>query len=361
MNVKNLYSGTMLHILHLRPKVTAALLALYFFYGASAQVLMGQAVRSQMVSLQPGWNAVYLEVDPSVADPSGFLGDLPVDIVATHIAPLQPGQFVRDPTADLHLVYGWSVWYAPEREDAVLTTLYAIQGGRSYLMHAQTNVTFAVSGAVASSDHKWEPNTYNFVGFPVVDPGGPTFAAFFHPSPAHRHNRIYRLVEGTWRQVTHPANTVMRAGEAFWIYTEGRSDYRGPLEVRAASAFGVFLSGGASSEILFRNRSAHPMTFSVEHVVDGNDDIPMAVEVPAYDEEAPGFRHVTYTFEEGGWTQPFPTLEAGQGVRLPLRLHLPAASPGRQFSLLRVESDLGTVVYVPVTAMRDEVRTTSVP
>ncbi len=342
-------------------KGSASILVFLVLCSAASHRLQAQPVRTQTVALETGWNAVYLEVDPPVADPAVFFADVPVDIVASHIAPVRGRQFVRNPSADLHLVYGWSVWYAPAREDAMLTTLYALQGGFGYLMHAKTNVTFEVTGEVQTANPKWTPDAFSFVGFPVQSPGAPTFSAFFQPSRAHRHNRIYRLVEGTWRQVTHPEDVEMRAGEAFWIYTEGRSDYRGPLEVRSESALGVFLSGGSSSDLVFRNRAAHPITFSVEHVVDGNDDIPMAVEVPAYDQEAPGFRRVTHTFEAGGWTQPFPTLEAGQGIRLPLRLHLPAASDGEQFSLLRITCDMGTLVYVPVTALRDELQTTGAP
>ncbi len=316
-----------------------------------------QPVHTQTVDIQPGWNAVYLEVDPRPADPSALFAGLPIDVVATHIAPARGSQFVSNPGADLHLAYGWAVWYAPEREDTLLTTLYAVQGGRAYLLHARTNATLQIQGEVPTVSQVWTPDAYNFVGFPLRHPGGPTFGEFFGPSPAHRHNRIYRLVNGTWRQVTQPNTTVMRAGEAFWIYTQGRSDYRGPLDVRAASSFGVFLSGASSSDIIFRNLASHPITFTVAHVPGDHDDIPMAIEMQAYDEEAPGFRTVTYTFEQGGWVQPFPPLASGAGIRLPLRLHLSTEPVGRQFSLLRIESDLGTIVYVPVSALREELKT----
>ncbi len=329
----------------------SGLIVLLVFMARQSQA---QARRWQRLELVPGWNAVFLEVDPPDAEPSVVFADLPVDVLAAHSSPRHGSQFISNPGADLQRAYGWAVWYSPSREDHILSNLYAVQGGRPYLIHATTNATVDIMGEVPPQSVAWTPNAYNFVGFSVDDPGGPTFGAFFQASPAHNHNRIYRLVDGTWRQVTNPAGTLMRAGEAFWIYTQGRSSYAGPLEVSAESPFGVQLVGSAASVVTIRNRTAHPVTFSVAHIVAHNDDIPLAVEVRTYDEEAPGFRNVTVTFAAGGWEQSFPTLEAGAGISLPLRLDVAAAPTGPLHSLLRVRSDMGTVADVPISALRDE-------
>ncbi len=327
--------------------------AFFVAMSASAVVHAQEAVRAQQIALAPGWNAVYLEVDPDTSDPDLLFAGTPVDRVATFSAAFKGSQFVNDPTADLQKAYGWVVWYAPSRADAMLSNLYAIQGGRPYLMHAATNVTLELTGAIPPTGVRWTPNAYNFVGFPVESPGGPTFAQFFGPSPAHHQDRIYRLVAGTWRRVTDPAATTMRSGEAFWIYTEGRSSYTGPLEVRLESLFGVTLTTTVGSELVFRNRTGHPLNVTLEHVVEGNAPIPMAIEVRTYDADLPGFRDVTVLLNRGAWLQSLPTLEAGKGLRLPLKLQSAWADPGVRHSLLRVRTDLGTVTYVPVTAIRD--------
>lgn len=184
---------------------------------------------TQSIALAPGWNAVYLEVDPANPSPESIFSALPVDAVAAYDAVRSGAQFVNDPGVDMSLAQGWAVWYTPQRPDAFLSNLYEMQGGKPYLVHATTNATLSLSGETPPSLQKWRPDSFNFVGFTVQSPGAPTFAQFFGPSPAHSHNRIYRLAGGKWRQVLKPETEAMKAGEAFWIYCDGPSDYTGRL------------------------------------------------------------------------------------------------------------------------------------
>lgn len=314
----------------------------------------GQALRTQSISLQPGWNAVFLEIDPLVAEPALLFHDEPVDIVAAHAAPRRSAQFVSNPRADMLSAYGWAVWYAPGRPDAFLSRLYALQGASAYLMHSTTNTVLEIEGRVPLTRPNWTPDAYNFVGFTVQSPGSPTFHQFFEASPAHNHNRIYRLVNGTWRQVLDPSAATLRPGEAFWIHCRGRSDYAGPLQVAVPSVFGLTVSSQSDSEIVFRNRTAHPLTFTLEHLTAGNDPIPLSATLRAVDDQSPGFRNLSVPFAAGDWIQDFPPLEAGAALRLPLALRLAEAQPGVRHSLLRVRTDLGTETYIAVTASRDD-------
>ncbi len=320
----------------------------------SPSLLTAQSLHQQTIELNPGWNAIWLEVDPLQLTPTRVFEDLPVDVVATFSASSRSAQFANDPSVDMLSAYGWAVWYAPSRSDAFLTTLNALQGGRAYLVHSATNFTFNVMGEIPPLKIDWIPNAYNFVGFSVESPGGPTFEQFFRHSQAHNHNKIYRLVDGKWRQVVSPSQEAMRAGEAFWIFSQGRSSYQGPLEVRADSSFGVFLSAESDANIGIRNLTDHPVSFVVDHITEHHDAIPMAVQISTFDPDVPGFRRVTVPFGATEWSQDFPTLEAGAGIRLPLRLHLPLAQPGESYSLLRVRSDLGTLHHLPVTASRPD-------
>lgn len=311
-----------------------------------------QAVRSQTLLLSPGWNAVYLEVDPAPAAPAALFAEQPVDVVAAYATPGRGAQFVRDPQADMLRAYGWAIWYAPARPDAFLTTLYGLHGARGYLVHATTNATLTLTGPPAPERLNWTPDAFNFVGFALQDPGAPTFAQFFAGSAAHTHNKIYRLVDGTWRQVLTPATAVMRSGEAFWIYCDGRSDYSGPLDVKAPSAQGVTLAEGARGEIIVRNRTGHPVAFHIEHVVDPELPIPLSSPVQAVNEAAGGRQELFVHFAAGGWQQPFPPLEAGKALRFPLTLRARDMEPGTRESLLKVVSDMGTIDWIPLTATR---------
>lgn len=314
----------------------------------------GQAIRTQTVTLVPGWNAVYIEVDPLVPEPAGLFDGTPVDIVAALLAPARGAQFARNPNADLLGAYGWTVWYAPHRSDTFLSGLYAVQGAVPYLIHSATNATLEITGRVAPVRQVWTPNAYNFVGFPVVSPGGPTFQQFFGASPAHQHNRIYRMKNGIWRQVLDPSSEVMRSGEAFWIFCRGRSDYTGPLQVETPTFSGLLLTDGGPSDLVFRNQTAHPLSFTVEHIVDQNDAIPMAVSILATDDEATLVRSVVKSFPAGPWIQEFPPLEAGRAIRFPVELRLQETQSGVRHSLLRVQTDLGTETYVSVTSYRED-------
>jgi len=313
-----------------------------------------QALRSQVIALVPGWNAVYLEVDPVESDPAVLFAGSPVEVVASHASPKRGAQFVRNPTSDLLSTYGWAIWYSPSRPDAFLSTLFAVYGAKPYLIFAATNTTLEISGTAVPERLSWTPNAYNFVGFSVVSPGGPTFRQFFGGSPAHNHNKLYRLVNGIWRQSLNPASEAMRSGEAFWIYCDGRSDYPGPLEVSTRPVPGVTLSSRGGSQVTFRNRSGHPVSFAIEHLVDPELPIPISTPVQTLDEESGGLQTLSVHFESGYFRQEFPPLEAGQAIRLPLALRLQDAGPGVRHSLLKVTTDLGTVTYIPVTASRDD-------
>lgn len=332
-------------------------LAIVFFVALPLSAVRAQSdlVRTQDISLQAGWNAVYLEIDPETNSPAALFAGIPVDVVAAYAAPRRGAQFVKNPTAGMLASYGWAVWYAPGRGDHFLSTLYAIYGAKPYLIHAVSNTSLTVRGTAAPDRTTWMPNAYNFVGFNVVTPGGPTFREFFRGSDAHLHNNLYRMTNGIWRQVLNPDSVAMRAGEAFWIYCSGPSDFAGPLQVKTPTRLGVVVSSRTGSEVIFRNRSTHPVSFYVEHLTDPAAPVPLSVPILATDESAGGgLRTVNVHLESGAWRQDFPALEAGASIRLPLELRVQDMAVGTRSSALKVVSDVGTVIYVPVTATREE-------
>jgi len=182
-----------------------------FFVGAGLTfAAQAGSTMTQSISLNTGWNAVYLEVDPDTPAPEQVFAGLPVDTVATHDVSHHGAQFVKNPAADLSLAQGWAVWYAQSRPDAFLSNLYEVQGAKAYLIHATTNATLTLTGEVPPVLTTWKPDAFNFVGFSLQDPGAPTFAQFFAGSSAHTPGRIYRLSEGIWRQVLDPGAETMR-------------------------------------------------------------------------------------------------------------------------------------------------------
>ena len=325
---------------------------------AMAAVLCADAqTRTQTVALEKGWNAVWLEVQPEAASPADVFNGAQVDIVAGYVKPVSEAQFVRDTAVNVQSLAGWNVWYAPHRADAPLSRLHGMGAGMGYLVHALEAAQVQVRGTVPGAGLRWTSNRFNLVGFTVAPQGGPTFRQLFEASAAHDHNRIYRLANGVWRQVLQPDAEAPRPGEAFWIWCGGGSNWQGPLNVKANSPAGMVLAGGAQAGLEFANASKVPLTFTMSLVVDDdNAEIPLAAVIKAVDPEALGFQamvDVPIAFPAGAWTQAFPEYNPGNGVLLPLVLRAQDMQPGKHKGLLKVESDLGTVTWIPVHANKE--------
>lgn len=310
--------------------------------------------RTQTVSLTKGWNAVWLEVEPETAVLEALFEGQPVDIVAAYTLPVSEAQFVKSTDLNVQSLAGWSVWYAPHRADAPLSRLSRLAVNHGYLMHALEAATLTVRGKVRLSEARWTPNSYNLVGFSVQEQGAPTFKQFFQGSPAHNHAKIYRLASGVWRKVLTPDAETLRSGEAFWIYCDGASDYPGPLMVRAGSKQGVFVTDSTTCDVAFLNRTIHPLAFTLEQVTEQNDDVPLAAMVRLYQNGVMGVAgEAPVRFDSGNGSQTFPSYEAGEGVTVPLALRPQGLASGTYQSLLKVTSDLGSVTYLPLTAVKE--------
>jgi hypothetical protein len=309
--------------------------------------------RTQSIALHKGWNSIFLEVYPLVADPAAIFANTPVDIAASYYAHNSSTEFMANPGSDMFKKAGWGVWYAGNRPDAFLKTLYAIYGQQCYLVHAQSDYTWTVTGAATPPSIRWQANAYNFVGFSVSTQAAPTFAQFFSGSTAHNHNRLYRLSNDVWRRVVDPSAEVMQSGEAFWIYSDGASKYQGPLQVETKSSQGLLL-GSATDVMTLRNPTDHPVTPTIQHVPVGGDSTPLAIVVTALGDKTVPIQSLVVPQPDGAWTQALPPLEAGAAIQVPFQLRVQDATKFMGGSLLKISTDLGTEVWLPVIAMRKD-------
>src|SRR5262245_34621916 len=108
--------------------------------------------RTQTFQLRQGWNAVFLEVYPAQTDPARVFANTSVDIAASYYAPSASAQFITEPGVDLFRQSGWGVWYTAGRPDAFLKTLHAILGQQAYLLHAERDSLWTVTGEVRVPD-----------------------------------------------------------------------------------------------------------------------------------------------------------------------------------------------------------------
>lgn len=216
---------------------------------------------TQVITLNPGWNAVHFDVLPPNPDLDAVFEGVALDSVWAYGNGLGTPDFVQELTEQTLAKAGWISWVPTNRVDAFQNTLFQIQVNHSYLIrYTGTNaLTLSFAGTPTTRQQAWLPDTYNFRGL-AVDPAiPPTFLNFFRPSAAHYSasaglNAIFRLDStGAWQRVS-PTDLVRR-GEAYWIYCRGSSDYVAPLVAGPELGDGLEF-GSATDEVVLNFRNA---------------------------------------------------------------------------------------------------------
>ena len=318
------------------------LLGLFFTVISTLQMLHADTSRVQSFNLHAGWNAIYLPVAPTNSDPAVVFSNLPVSIAAAFFGNGSPVQFIQNPGGISWKRDGWSVWYAGSRPDAFLSTLSAINGNQAYLIYADQDFIWNVRGEVTLPAAKWKPDSYNFSGFGVNAASPPTFARYFAGSTAHQPGKIYRLVNNQWTLIANTTNTTMAAGEACWVYCHGASDYQGPLTVKPSAGSSVSFGSTGEAPVYLENRTADPLTVTVE-TVDPAGSVPLGYVVRAVTDGKAG----NNTFDLPAQYTP-PTLEAKDNSWLWLKLRREKMTSASQSSLLKISTDSGAEVWLPV-------------
>ncbi len=228
---------------------------------------------TQTLNLNPGWNAVYVEVQPEVNAPATVFGSLPQgSTVWAWTGKDSPVQFIQDPNEAAVYKPKWlNISTAPA--EAALDNLYAIKANTPYLVRVAGNapVSVAIPGRPTVRHKSWVPDSFNLTGF-SFSATPPTFATFFASSASHKNQAVYRLngVTGAWEMV-NSATAAMRSGEAFWVYCLSGSDYQGPLSVATGSADGLdFGIGITTLSLTISNSSNVDRTVSVAQLSSGS-------------------------------------------------------------------------------------------
>ncbi len=213
-------------------RLAAGLLAALFVAPAVAQNA------AQPIPLKPGWNSVWLTVDPSNPDPAAVFNVAGITQVWAWFPTERPVQFVENPAAMRFNAPGWRFWMPTGQPQAFLSNLGAVQARRAYLVKygGTTPTTFTVSGTASNfRPLKWRADSFNLFGFDV-DPqiGGGPAGLFFSTSDAHAGQPAYRLdPNGTWVALT--ASSPVEYGKAYWVFSKGPSSFNGPVAITLVS------------------------------------------------------------------------------------------------------------------------------
>ncbi|OPZ30026.1 MAG: hypothetical protein BWZ02_00884 [Lentisphaerae bacterium ADurb.BinA184] len=304
---------------------------------------MAAGTRTQAVAIRAGWNAVFLEVQPAQPNPAAVFAGTPFDIVATYLPTLTPVKFLSDPAEASWNEPGWAVWYAPDREDAFLTTLRAVFANRPYLVHAREAFAWRIEGTVSCRAPLWQADSFNLVGFPVDEVSPPSFAEFFAGDDAFAGGKFYRLADGRWHRVTAAGSTRLAAGEAYWVYCDGASTHGGPLRLGGGRDESLeFGANTDTAELRLTNVTSAPLAVTV-HTVSEAGALPLSrVETDLV--------NAVTTYPDLPAVYDLPDIAPGATAVLPLHLRRERMTQARQCVLLRLATDVGAVYWVPVYA-----------
>ena len=247
--------------------------ALIRLFSATAAVLLSMvaatgavAATTQTITLRPGWNAVFLEVQPDVRAPATIFKDLPVESVWTWFDRASSVEFIRDPAEGLWAQPGWSV-YATAPEKSAANNLYAIFANRAYLIKlgGRQNVTWTVTGSPATDKTIWTSDSFNLTGFHVNPANPANFNEFLSSSAAHTGQPVYRLSsQGKWELITTPAATTIKSGEAYWVYCDGASSFQSPVDVRILGSEIYYGTTSGINSVTLDNQSSTARSVTIK-------------------------------------------------------------------------------------------------
>lgn len=309
---------------------------------------------TQTIELEAGWNAVYLQLEPTEDDPDLLFGGTPIQIVASYIRPVSSQQFVESPNEVLADPKGWKVWYRPGRADELLTDLYGILAHNAYLVYTDEDYTWQLAGTPMYGTSQWHPNAYSLVGFPIDAAQAPTVESFFAGVDAHADLKVYQLVSGSWRLITEPASTLMQPGVAYWTHSRGASKFNGPLQVdfNTKSIGGlVYNIGAGAQKLILTNTFPYPQSLDLSMVAGEAGLVPLAYGVLQVNGDTDSVDQVTQPLGDGIRID---ALEAGESLTLDLEVQQSEVTAPLLTSTLIVSSDAGLRIEIPVVSVRPD-------
>ncbi|WP_395738913.1 hypothetical protein [Prosthecobacter sp.] len=231
----------------------------------SALVLLAGTLQAQnlaqTLTLQPGWNSVWLEVEPSQRDPDVLFAGQPVEMVTTFIPLAAKYTSLRDPASDTWKDAEWRTWQPATASGAFLNNLHQLMPGQGYLIKATDVATVTIAGIARLNRIDWRPQSFNLVGLPV-DPASPvTLGAFFANSPAHTPLRAFRLLNGKWVQASSAEPAV--PGKSYWVWCGTGSDHQGPVSLRSSSSSIELNAADSQGSVEFRPVGGSALTVSI--------------------------------------------------------------------------------------------------
>src|SRR5690606_22108749 len=129
---------------------------------ATCDAMAATATIQQTLTLQPGWNAVQLQLAPDGLDFGTAFDGVPIHSV-WRWRPEQGGaQFIRDPAEGLQNLAGWYGWYPAGKPAAFLSNLFRFEPLGAYLIKLEgtTPATIVLAGKPLYRATDWQIDAF---------------------------------------------------------------------------------------------------------------------------------------------------------------------------------------------------------
>lgn len=353
----------------------------------SSQYAYGQW-KTQSITLLPGWNGVYLHVDPShqnIADLDGL--DPNITDIWLWKPKLNSDQFIQNPDIPTDTKSRWVRW---NKDLGPSSALQRLVGNAAYLVKyglkaedgtwaPAVNAKWDIKGIPVPPNYSWTSTGFNFFGLAGDPDKGASFEKFFPArilngeSPAefytYRGGELSDDEEGkNPAEVVAKRNTPVKRGEAFWMRVgDSFNSYFGSFDLVLQETKGAHF--GETKEqyrILIRNRVEEALSVTMalkntEEAPSGQPEIKNGIKVLVKGE--PSLTDLTYGYkrlEEGPsvWTlSPAKSGTVGAGssqeIIIGIDRHNMDGEPGDLFGgILEFTDSLGLIKYeIPISAV----------
>lgn len=310
----------------------------------------------QSITLQPGWNAVFLELQPDNSTCEAVFAGIPVESVWSWNRNFTSVQFVKDSDTMTARESEWFTWFPTNHPQSFLETLHGIQGGKAYLVKLADDaapVTWTIRGRPVIPQYKWYPNSFNLAGFFIDPDNQPTFKTYFASARAFHNQPVYTLnPNGHWEQISDLTSTEIEPGKAYWVKCNGHSDFAGPISFVNMSADGlVFDSYRLAEEIRLKNTTStsRDLQIRVNGIETGNAESRQQAVPLAYWNADPDKRRFMWDPVPGELSHAL-SPEREWVLRLVVRRPNMADPDGIYRSIIEITDGEGTRLRIPVSA-----------
>lgn len=321
---------------------------------------------TQVLSLKPGWNAVFLEVQPEDNTCDAVFDGVPIKSVWKWNRKVQLQQFVKNPNELIPKDPDWLIYFPKTEARAFLNDLHAVFSGEPYLIElgGTADVDLTLYGRTGATPLSWLPNSFNLAGFYLDPTADVTIKSFLSYDGALADQKVFRVQQDGTSMAVDPATAKMKRGEAFWVYSDGASKYAGPFSAAIEGGNELDFSKSASEgALLITNSTNTPKTITVRALP---SERPPVAKTGEGDSEAlpPLSGEVALSYEKSlGWAPVEGrldlTIAPNSTERLPLAVRRAAmrsaakstGADGQFETVLQVTDGSGGLFRLPVKAL----------